>query len=46
MTVAWTPAPEDGARFLARHARRATSSLTIGAGDVDDAVAGLLAELG
>ena len=45
MTVAWTPAPEDGARFLARHARPGDVALTMGAGDVDDAVPVLLREL-
>ena len=45
MTVGWTPAVEDGARFLARRARSGDVVLTMGAGDVDDAVPLLLAEL-
>jgi UDP-N-acetylmuramate--alanine ligase len=43
MPVAWTPSVEDGARFLAAHARRGDRVVTIGAGDVDRA-AGLLLE--
>jgi UDP-N-acetylmuramate--alanine ligase len=35
MPLAWTPACEDGARFLARHARPGDRILTVGAGDVD-----------
>jgi UDP-N-acetylmuramate--alanine ligase len=35
MPLAWTPAGEDGARFLAQHARPGDRILTIGAGDVD-----------
>jgi UDP-N-acetylmuramate--alanine ligase len=38
MLVAWTPAAEDGARFLARRARPGDVVLTIGAGDVDRVV--------
>ena len=45
MTVAWTPRPEDGARFLASHARTGDVVLTMGAGDVDAAVPVLLREL-
>jgi UDP-N-acetylmuramate--alanine ligase len=45
MTVGWTPAVEDGARFLARRARFGDVVLTMGAGDVDDAVPLLLEEL-
>ena len=41
--VGWTPAVEDGARFLARRARPGDVVLTIGAGDVDRA-AGLVLE--
>lgn len=37
MTVGWTPAVEDGARFLARRARPGDRAATIGAGDVDRA---------
>jgi UDP-N-acetylmuramate--alanine ligase len=37
MEVAWTPAVEDGARFLARRARPGDVALTLGAGDVDRA---------
>jgi UDP-N-acetylmuramate--alanine ligase len=35
MALAWTPACEDGARFLAQHARPGDRILTVGAGDVD-----------
>ena len=35
MPVGWTPAVEDGARFLAGRARSGDVVLTIGAGDVD-----------
>jgi UDP-N-acetylmuramate--alanine ligase len=35
MPLAWTPACEDGARFLAQHARPGDRILTVGAGDVD-----------
>jgi UDP-N-acetylmuramate--alanine ligase len=45
MTVAWTPAAEDGARFLARRARSGDVVLTMGAGDVDAVVPTLLREL-
>ena len=38
MPVAWTPALEDGVRFLARRARAGDHILTLGAGDVDRAV--------
>jgi UDP-N-acetylmuramate--alanine ligase len=44
MTVGWTPAIDDGARFLARRARAGDRAATIGAGDVDRA-ANLLLEL-
>jgi UDP-N-acetylmuramate--alanine ligase len=44
MPLAWTPAYDDGARFLAERARRGDRLLTIGAGDVDRA-ASLLLEL-
>ena len=37
MPLAWTPACEDGARFLAQSARPGDRVLTIGAGDVDRA---------
>jgi UDP-N-acetylmuramate--alanine ligase len=46
MTVGWTPAVEEGARFLARRARPGDVVLTMGAGDVDQAVPLLLQELG
>jgi UDP-N-acetylmuramate--alanine ligase len=45
MTVGWTPSVAQGARFLARRARAGDVVLTMGAGDVDDAVPLLLAEL-
>ena len=45
MTVGWTPAVEDGARFLARRARPGDVVLTMGAGNVDEAVPVLLEEL-
>jgi UDP-N-acetylmuramate--alanine ligase len=38
MPVAWTPALEDGVRFVARRARAGDCVLTLGAGDVDRAV--------
>ncbi|HEY5659455.1 MAG TPA: cyanophycin synthetase [Gaiellaceae bacterium] len=44
MPLAWTPQADDGARFLAAHARRGDRAVTIGAGDVDRA-APLLLEL-
>jgi UDP-N-acetylmuramate--alanine ligase len=44
MPLAWTPACDDGALFLARRARAGDRILTIGAGDVDRA-ASLLLEL-
>ena len=37
MPVAWTPAVEDGARFLAERVRRGDLVVTAGAGDVDRA---------
>ncbi len=42
----WTPKLADAARFLARRARPGDVVLTIGAGDVDRAARGILAELG
>ncbi|HEY2938839.1 MAG TPA: cyanophycin synthetase, partial [Gaiellaceae bacterium] len=45
MTVGWTPTVEEGARFLARRARPGDVALTMGAGDVDQAVPLLLEEL-
>lgn len=44
MPLAWTPAYDDGAHFLARRARAGDRILTVGAGDVDRA-AQLLLEL-
>jgi UDP-N-acetylmuramate--alanine ligase len=46
MTIGWTPTVEEGARFLARRAQRGDVALTMGAGDVDQAVPLLLRELG
>jgi UDP-N-acetylmuramate--alanine ligase len=46
MPVAWTPRLADGARFLARRAHGGDAVVTIGAGNVDDAVPLLLEELG
>jgi UDP-N-acetylmuramate--alanine ligase len=46
MAIAWTPSLEDGARFLARRARRGDLILTIGAGDVERAAPLILEELG
>ena len=43
MEIGWTPALDDGARFVARRAREGDLVLTIGAGDVDRA-ARLVAE--
>jgi UDP-N-acetylmuramate--alanine ligase len=37
MPLAWTPAWEDGARFLVQYARPGDRVLTVGAGDVDRA---------
>ena len=45
MELAWTPAVEDGARFLAGRARSGDQVLTLGAGDVDRAVALILEAL-
>jgi UDP-N-acetylmuramate--alanine ligase len=42
MPVAWTPAIDDGARYLAGLARSGDRAMTIGAGDVDRAAALLL----
>jgi UDP-N-acetylmuramate--alanine ligase len=44
MPVAWTPAVEDGARYLAGLVRAGDRIVTIGAGDVDQAASLLLAE--
>ena len=45
MTVGWTPSVEDGAHFLARRARVGDVVLTMGAGNVDEAVPLLLEAL-
>lgn len=45
MPVAWTPAVEDGARFLAGRARSGDVVLTIGAGDVERGAALVLEQL-
>ena len=45
MPIGWTPEVADGARFLAARARAGDRVLTLGAGDVDQAVPLLLAEL-
>jgi len=45
MAVGWTPDVDGGARFLARRAKSGDVVLTMGAGDVDEAVPLLLAEL-
>jgi UDP-N-acetylmuramate--alanine ligase len=45
MPIAWTPRPEDGARFLARSARTGDVVLTVGAGDVDSVAPLILEEL-
>jgi UDP-N-acetylmuramate-alanine ligase len=45
MTVGWTPKVEEGARFLARRARAGDIVVTMGAGDVDEAVPLLLEKL-
>jgi UDP-N-acetylmuramate--alanine ligase len=45
MALAWTPACDDGARFLVRRARPGDRILTVGAGDVErfaDLILGLL----
>jgi UDP-N-acetylmuramate--alanine ligase len=46
MRLAWTPAIEDGARYLAGVARAGDRVVTLGAGDVDRAAAVLLELLG
>ncbi len=46
MPVAWTPAVEDGAAFVARAARHGDVVVTAGAGDVDRAIPALLEALG
>jgi UDP-N-acetylmuramate--alanine ligase len=46
LPLAWTPAVDDGARFLAGLARPGDRVLTVGAGDVDRAAALLLDLLG
>jgi UDP-N-acetylmuramate--alanine ligase len=38
MTVGWTPSVEEGAHFLARRARAGDIVVTMGAGNVDEAV--------
>jgi UDP-N-acetylmuramate--alanine ligase len=43
--LAWTPDATDGARFLARRARRGDMIATVGAGNVDTAAEQLLAAL-
>ncbi len=45
MELGWTPAIEDGVRFLARRARAGDRVLTLGAGDVDRGAALILEEL-
>ena len=45
MELGWTPAVEDGVRFLARRARTGDRVLTLGAGDVDRAAALILEAL-
>ena len=42
MELGWTPAVEDGVRFLARRAQTGDRVLTLGAGDVDRAAALIL----
>ena len=46
MAVVWSPDAENGARFLARRARPGDTILTLGAGDVDQAVPLILEGLG
>lgn len=45
LPLAWTPAIEDGVRFLSRRARSGDVVLTIGAGDVDRAAELMLEQL-
>jgi UDP-N-acetylmuramate--alanine ligase len=45
MELAWTPTVEEGARFVARRARRGDQVLTLGAGDVDRGAALILEAL-
>jgi UDP-N-acetylmuramate--alanine ligase len=44
-SVGWTPRLEDGARFMARRARRGDVVVTVGAGDVDRAAPLILERL-
>ena len=46
MTIGWTPEVAQGVRFLAVRARPGDSVVTLGAGDVDQAVPVLLDALG
>jgi UDP-N-acetylmuramate--alanine ligase len=45
MELGWTPAVEDGVRFLARRARTGDRVLTLGAGDIDRAATLILEAL-
>jgi UDP-N-acetylmuramate-alanine ligase len=45
MPLGWVPTVEDGAAFLAAHAREGDRVLTVGAGDVDRAALLLLEAL-
>ena len=45
MELGWTPTVEDGASFISRRARSGDSVLTLGAGDIDRAVALILEAL-
>jgi UDP-N-acetylmuramate-alanine ligase len=45
MELGWTPAVEEGVRFLARRARTGDRVLTLGAGDVDRAATLILEAL-
>jgi UDP-N-acetylmuramate--alanine ligase len=45
MELAWTPTVEQGARFIARRARRGDHVLTLGAGDIDRGAALVLEAL-
>jgi UDP-N-acetylmuramate--alanine ligase len=45
MPIAWTPKPEDGARFVTRRALPGDVVLTVGAGDVDRMAPVILEEL-
>jgi UDP-N-acetylmuramate--alanine ligase len=46
MWIGWAPDLEDAARMVARHARGGDIAVTMGAGNVDEAAAVILGQLG